>query len=404
MAGLLTPDSGTALGLLGAGLVRGDFGGGLLAANQWAAGMKERQRQEQIAQMQMQEMQMRMEDAQRQRAVQQQLQEAARQSVITPEKATSLSMGPMPDGSEPPMVAPGLDTRGFINRAFQVDPFEALKLQQSLAKDETPLTVAPGASLVDRRTMKPLFTAPKPQEQPSAVREYEYARANGYQGSFPQWEMERRRAGATTVSVGVNSDKSYFGNVAEGLAKNDVAAIDAGRSAPDRIASSRRVKEVLAKNPITGTGAEVRLSLNRALSTAGLIDGTNVANTEVLASTLASQTLDAIKTSGLGSGQGFTDKDRAFLERAKSGNIEMTPQALGMLADLNEKAARASITRANSVIGKLRSAPQSGQMGTMLEPIQEPAAPAPQKAVKRTGTLNGRRVIEYSDGTIEYAN
>jgi hypothetical protein len=163
--------------------------------------------------------------------------------------------------------------------------------------------------------------------------------------------------------------------VAEGLAKVDVGAIDAGRSAPDRIASARRVKEVLATNPITGTGAEARLSLNRALATAGLIDGTNVANTEVLASTLASQTLDAIKTSGLGSGQGFTDKDRAFLERAKSGNIEMTPQALGTLADLNERAAAASIARANAVIRKLRSSPQAGAMGQGLDLIPEPTVP-----------------------------
>lgn len=193
--------------------------------------------------------------------------------------------------------------------------------------------------------------------------------------AFQQFEV--RKAGAGAPRVNVNTDKSYFGNIAEGLAKNDVALIEAARSAPDRIASSQRVREVLTKNPITGTGAEARLSLNKALATAGLIDGTNVANTEVLASTLASQTLDAIKTSGLGGGQGFTDKDRQFLERAKSGNIEMTPQALAQIADLNERAARSAIKRGNSVIGKLRQSPQAGAMGQQLEPIEEPATAAP---------------------------
>lgn len=31
-------------------------------------------------------------------------------------------------------------------------------------------------------------------------------------------------------------------------------------------------------------------------------------------------------------------------------------------------------------------------------------SPAPAKTIKRTGTLNGRKVIEYTDGTVEYGN
>ena len=149
-------------------------------------------------------------------------------------------------------------------------------------------------------------------------------------------------AGASRVSVGVNTEKTYAGNIAEGLAKNDVAAIEAAQTAPQRIQTAQRVKQILTtQKPITGTAAEIRLGVNKALSTAGIIDGKSATATEDLASDLASSTLDAIKTSGLGGGQGFTDKDRQFLERAKSGNIEMTPQAIYRLADLNEKAATA---------------------------------------------------------------
>jgi hypothetical protein len=191
------------------------------------------------------------------------------------------------------------------------------------------------------------------------------------------------------VNVGVNTDKSYFSNIAEALAKNDAAMVDSARSAPERIQTAQRVKALLAQNPITGTGAEARLSLNRALATGGVIDGKNVADTEVLASTLASQTLDAIKSSGLGSGQGFTDKDRQFLERARSGNIEMNSQTLGRLADLNERSARVSIQRGNSVINKLRSSPQAGQMGGMLDPIQEPAPYAGPSVVRQPVPASG---------------
>lgn len=198
--------------------------------------------------------------------------------------------------------------------------------------------------------------------------------------AYQKFEISKSRAGASNVSV--NTEKSYAGNVAEGLAKQDVAVIDAARSAPQRVQSARQVKDLLDKNPITGTGAEARLSLNKALATAGLIGGEQVKNTETLASVLANQTLDAIKTSGLGSGQGFTDKDRQFLERAKSGNLEVNAGTLRQLADLNERAALSSIDRGNQIIGKLRQNPTMGNVGVGLDTIDVPkGAPNLQDAV-----------------------
>lgn len=38
-------------------------------------------------------------------------------------------------------------------------------------------------------------------EQPSAVREYEYARTQGFKGSFKNWVMSQKRAGAPSVAV-----------------------------------------------------------------------------------------------------------------------------------------------------------------------------------------------------------
>lgn len=217
------------------------------------------------------------------------------------------------------------------------------------------------------------------------------------------------RAGAAQVNV--NTDKSYFGNVAEGLAKGDVATIDAARSAPDRINSSLRIKEILKQNPITGTGASALLAVNKAFATAGLIDPSKSNATEALVSELAGQTLDSIKTSGLGSGQGFTDKDRQFLQDARSGRIELNPATIGRIADLNEKSARSQIQRGNAVIGRLKKSPESGAMGQQLEFIAEPGAvaatgapAAPGKTVVKTGMYGGKKVIQYSDGSVDYAN
>ncbi len=69
-----------------------------------------------------------------------------------------------------------------------------------------------GDTLVDEADpSKPLFSAPqKPESMPSAVREYEYAKDQGYQGTFEQWDTARKRAGASSVSV--NTGQRGFDN------------------------------------------------------------------------------------------------------------------------------------------------------------------------------------------------
>jgi hypothetical protein len=183
--------------------------------------------------------------------------------------------------------------------------------------------------------------------------------------AYQSYQVSKARAGAPSVAV--NTEKTYAGNMAEGIAKQDLSAIDAARGASARIENARRIKEVLGTNPITGTGAEARLSLNKMLSTAGLIDGTQTKNTEDLAALLAAGTLDAIQSSGLGAGQGFTNTDRQFLERARSGNIEINAGTLRMLADLNERAGMIAIKRGNEVAGRLKNNPAFGSIGQGLE-------------------------------------
>ena len=294
------------------------------------------------------------------------------------------------------------DKTGYANALMGIDPLKGEAYQQSISKenpfnkldakdftaDSIKIFLASGGrdqSLLQTRTISevaPNGMAYDPYSVKAGTifadpnKPFSTNQQGGFTPNLPyqSYEIGKAKAGSAHTAVNVNTDKSYFSNVAEGLAKNDVTLIDAARSAPDRIASSKRVREVLLQNPITGTGAEMRLSLNKALVTAGLVDGKTVADTETLASTLASQTLDAIKTSGLGSGQGFTDKDRAFLERAKSGSIEMNAESLRRIADLNERQARSTIQRGNAIITKLRGSTQAGAMGQQLDIVQEPEA------------------------------
>ena len=204
-----------------------------------------------------------------------------------------------------------------------------------------------------------------------------------------------RVASAGKTNISINTEKSYAGQVAEGLAKNDVSLLDAARTAPDRINTARSIKQILDGNKaITGTGAEARLGITKALSTAGLIDPTSTTATEDLVSMLNSQTLEAVKSSGLGSGQGFTDKDRQFLQDAKSGRIEINASTLRRMADLNEKAGLATIAAGNKIAARLKDNPTMGTVGQDLE-VQAPAGDALQAAIQaeaaRRASLRGGR-------------
>lgn len=105
---------------------------------------------------------------------------------------------------------PSFDWDGYIKAVEGVDPIKAIELRALTAKDNSPLTVKEGETLLDRRTLKPLLAMPKSDSVPSAIKEYEYAKNQGFGGSFQDFEVARRKAGASNVSV--NTGQKGFDN------------------------------------------------------------------------------------------------------------------------------------------------------------------------------------------------
>jgi hypothetical protein len=96
-----------------------------------------------------------------------------------------------------------------------------------------------------------------------------------------------------------------------------------------------------------------------------------VANTQTLMASRAQATLDSIKASGLGSGQGFTDKDRIFLENARLGNITYSKKAIQDQLDIEEKIARASTQAWNDRYDQI---PKSAKEPLGLQKITLPSS------------------------------
>lgn len=211
------------------------------------------------------------------------------------------------------------------------------------------------------------------------------------------------------TSVNVGTEKKYGEQFAGEVAKGDVVLRAAAQEAPAAAENANRILQTLATGKsIVGVGADIKLSIAKLLNIAGADNAEIISNTEGMVTSMAQNTLNAIKTSGLGTGQGFTDKDLKFLEAAKSGNINFQPDTIRRLAELSHKAAEATADKWNS---RAREIPASAIQGTgvSLEPIRVPkrassvTAEAKPSGVGANWTLlvdaNGRKAWASPDRT-----
>jgi hypothetical protein len=217
------------LSLLDAGAARPggrtNLGAGLLQALSQADAFEQTQKQRKLAEedrlmrQQMQELQMEQARAQLGETAaaaaqrQRQLEQAQRdESLIRQNFAPP--QGPTPDGS--PIQANRLDPRFMLGQGASLQGLQqAMQLDSALNPQAKPDDFkVVGGSLVRIKpdsSVAEAYRAPdKPDKPPSAVQEYEYAKGQGFKGSFADWELQKRRAGATSVSV--NTGQKGFDN------------------------------------------------------------------------------------------------------------------------------------------------------------------------------------------------
>jgi len=148
--------------------------------------LDQRKQRQQLFEMQLAQMQ----QAQADRAAERTL---AQQSVRTPQQmAMAANGGPTNAAAAAiPTTAPGFDRKAYIDGLYQINPREAMALEQALIKDDAPMIIPEGATLVSgrRSNFQPLAKgAPKADSQPTSVREFEYAKAQGYTGTYDQFK------------------------------------------------------------------------------------------------------------------------------------------------------------------------------------------------------------------------
>lgn len=102
-----------------------------------------------------------------------------------------------------PAAQPEFDMAGYTQALLGIDPRAGLAMQQATKKTKTaPIALGADSRLVDPDTGREIVPAnPNAAKAPSAVQEYEYARGQGYKGTFQQFQLDMKRAGATNVTT-----------------------------------------------------------------------------------------------------------------------------------------------------------------------------------------------------------
>lgn len=174
---------------------------------------------------------------------------------------------------------------------------------------------------------------PQPK-QTDDIREYEFARSQGYQGTFQDFMTDMKRAGATNVTTNVGQGSSEYNKALDKkFAEQYITMQDGAQSARNKIATLQGLGSALDQTGYTGMGAESILAMKQAGRMLGLDIGDNLGPEET-ARALGNQLALQMRSPSGGAGMpgAMSDKDREFLVASVPG-LSKTPEGNRRLID-----------------------------------------------------------------------
>lgn len=212
--GLLKLDDPQQLGLLSLGLrllsTPGNFGEAVGRAGLGSIGdMQQAQTmadQRRVRALQEQQAQMQLEAAQKAQERAAGIEGAYRNAFRTPDQqAMAQHGGPTVAAAQAaPTMQPKIDQDALLKSLVEVDPMSAYQMMQPKPADYKVV----GGSLVEvgPRGVREAYRAPTESKPTTDIQNYEFAKAQGYGGSFTDWKRDNARAGASTTSIKVGAD------------------------------------------------------------------------------------------------------------------------------------------------------------------------------------------------------
>ena len=396
---------------LGSGLLnsRGNFGQGLGQAVQQAMGAygdaRKAQQQKAIQEQQMQA------QALQQQMMQQQIAEAQRAAADRQRQQAFLQGLPSPQmqAAGQAMAGGGGPTQAAAANMAPVDPMQQLLHQgvkagalpldsyiNSMRKDSAPLKLGAGEALLDPKTFKPIFTNPKEDAVPGAVREYEYAVKQGYPGTFEQWDVTRKKAGATNIAmpkIDIKTGESIGAQVGPMLRESRDKAV-AGVKLVD---SANRILSAAERGGLfAGPGANLLMKgaqVADVFGIAGKDTKEKISNTRSVIRGMAEQAVAA--RSQLGGQAQISNSEQELLNKATSGDIaELTAGEIVQIAKLNDRLGRQLYASHDDVMNTVKSRPDLQSTEPFYRAPKMPDAYKP--AAKRDVISEADRILNGS--------
>jgi hypothetical protein len=293
-----------------------------------------------------------------------------------------------------------MDWQGYSQALAGMDPLMALQLQQSLTKAKPkPLTVGANERVLDPETYKELVPALPDQGKQSGLSQL-ISEMNALPPNDPRRAiyMDKIRKESThqpPVSV------SYGAPVAGVDAKGDAVFFQPskdGRTAPSIVQGVKpapqnrdtKLPAELQRMQIAGDAMGALLNDYEAM-----LKKHNPRDPLVQANPAVRAEMQSLKRN-----LELQFKELQALGALAGPDIEIMRQALSDPFTLGgayygREGLLSQVAQARSLLQKRKDAVMRSQ--------GKEAGPTP-KAVKRTGTLNGRKVVEYEDGSVEYAD
>ena len=232
------------------------------------------------------------------------------------------------------------------------------------------------------------------QKKTEAIRGYEMAKSQGFPGSFFDYEQQLKRAGASNVSVSM--DKGIAAQVGPMMKEGQLQATSAVKG----IDAANQVINALDTNKLfTGPLANQKLSIAQLSTTFGGASGDltqKINNTRAAIQGLAEITLQGRQEMH---GQGaITESEGKLAERAKSGDVSLTPGELKQLANAAKRAGEFTYNNYQTKFQVMAKDPATAQMAPYFAVNQMPTRQAPQQAQQIQPNANQQLNIPSTNG------
>lgn len=247
-----------------------------------------------------------------------------------------------------------IDTAGADRKALELQQMKPMDYVDGMRpKADELMAVAPGSTVLNKRTNQPVFSAPdKAAELPAGVREYEYAKQQGYQGSFEQWATSQKRAGATNIGmpkIELKMGESVAGQIGPMAKDSRIQA----QGAVGMFDSADRIQKALDSGKVSSGPFTTQIqTVKQLIQKVGGGNDDGIRQTRQVIKGLAQMSVEARKELQ-GQGQ-VTESEAAAVAKAESGDInDLTTGELQDLVTLTKRAAHLRAKNHQSILDSM---------------------------------------------------